>query len=650
MFPYHRLTILFQYIKNHNYSNASVLAELVNVTQRSIRSDILVLNDILKDYSLSIENERGKGYFLKIGDNILYNEFLDSLSEDDKIDFSDCTQRSCYLIKQILSNKDWLAVQDLCDLIFVGKTTILKNLKEVDLICHKYDLKLEMQGAKEVRIFGSEQNKRKLIISEIIQPSHNQQTYTFTNREKNLFKDLDYELVRTLTNDFLKDNNFEANDCNRHNLILHICLALFRIKHDFAITSPNTIIIDNELARIVNPFFNALEKEFDCSINQNERNYLNSRFIANANINIHPLDKQRVIFLVDKTIELIQKYYSFNLSNDNILKEDLFHHYFSILSSNRFQINKRNPLLYTLKTNFALAFDVTLTSVSEAFNIININLSEDEIGYIALHIGAAIERCFSGNIAKKNVYIVTGNGNAAGRMLEARIHNYFKDKLQIKDILTISEYEELTNKQLDDIDFIITTSVINSSRVQTILVDLALSRNDVETISFEINRLSDKKYAQVKKYFKEECFMHLKSVNDKNELLKMMCDNLQAQACVNDEFFESILKRESLSNTAMNDKFALPHPMFLQAKKNCVGVAILDEAVKWSNEGSANIIFLLALHKEENLEIEHLYDLFIQIINNHDLENKIIGAKDFDEFMKILADAFKNLDNNSINL
>lgn len=69
-----------------------------------------------------------------------------------------------------------------------------------------------------------------------------------------------------------------------------------------------------------------------------------------------------------------------------------FLHFKSILNTKSFALNKRNPLLNTIKTNFPLAFDITLTCTAKIFNKPPYILTEDEVGYVSLHIGAAIER------------------------------------------------------------------------------------------------------------------------------------------------------------------------------------------------------------------------------------------------------------------
>ena len=75
-------------------------------------------------------------------------------------------------------------------------------------------------------------------------------------------------------------------------------------------------------------------------------------------------------------------------------------------------LENKNPLLNTIKTNYPLPFEISKTILSQSSNIVT--FPEDDIGYIALHIGAAIERCFSGSIKKKCVWFRTSNSTYVG--------------------------------------------------------------------------------------------------------------------------------------------------------------------------------------------------------------------------------------------
>lgn len=86
----------------------------------------------------------------------------------------------------------------------------------------------------------------------------------------------------------------------------------------------------------------------------------------------------------------------------------------------------------------------------------------------------------------------------------------------------------------------------------------------------------------------------------------------------------------------MNDVFALPHPLNVFAKQTKVAVAILDEPLKWNGDETVRIVFLLAIKNGDSLNMEHLYDVFIELVNNTKFQREVMCSKTYDQFIKTL--------------
>lgn len=67
-------------------------------------------------------------------------------------------------------------------------------------------------------------------------------------------------------------------------------------------------------------------------------------------------------------------------------------------------------------------------------------------------------------------------------------------------------------------------------------------------------------------------------------------------------------------------------------------VAILDEPISWNNNHeSVQIIFMISIKVGEQQDIEHLYVLFIEIVNNKKLQQDIIHAKTYEQFISVIS-------------
>ena len=80
------------------------------------------------------------------------------------------------------------------------------------------------------------------------------------------------------------------------------------------------------------------------------------------------------------------------------------------------------------------------------------------------------------------------------------------------------------------------------------------------------------------------------------------------------------------------------HYHILCAKDTKVAVAIIDKPLTWYQQDTVQIIFLLAIKQGDQQDIEHLYDIFIEIVNNAKLQQSIIHSYNYDSFINNLLE------------
>lgn len=640
MFPYNRLNEIFDYIRQNDLVSAKHLSSLLKITERTIRSDIQTINEIIKDNGAQLKLKRKAGYYIEINDQEKYHTFLSSLKQiktsNPELDTSQ--DRIKYLLNLLLYSDEYMTLDDLADNIYVSKNTLQNYIKTLKNIFSKYNLEYISKTNVGVKVIGNEDDKRKCLVENVL--SFNFQNYVtgFTKEEYTLFEGIDLDLLKQIISNKLKKAQIKTNDFNFKNLVIHFALMISRIQFDCYINTNNTIKIDDNYTDFIDDITLEIENTFNITISEGEKKYLYSHLVANTQLNDLVDNDNKIKELVEELLNNIYLDYNFDLRKDEILAHDLFLHFKSILNTKSFALNKRNPLLNTIKTNFPLAFDITLTCTAKIFNKPPYTLTEDEVGYVSLHIGAAIERCFSGSLQNKSVILVCGSGQATTRMLEARLNVFFKDKITIVRKASYNEFINYTKRELLNIDFVISTIPLKSDYIPAITVDFALNNQDIEAISKFLTSISLNKMKKSNKFFDKNLFIHLDRIASKEALLKQMCQLMENQDIVDSDYFDYVMERENLAKTNMNEVFALPHPMRLCAKDTKVAVAIIDQPLTWYQHDTVQIVFLLAIKQGDQQDIEHLYDIFIEIVNNPKLQQSIIHSHNYDSFINNLLE------------
>lgn len=545
--------------------------------------------------------------------------------------FNSLDDRIKYILQKLLYSQDYVILDDLANEVFVSRNTLQNYIKPIKEILETYNLIYVSKPNLGVKVFGNEKDKRECLLNEILCKDTPTYIIGFTKEEQMLFRDIDLFEIQTLVNQLLNKHDIHASDYDRKNLIMHCALMISRVKTENYIPFDVQFPIQDDIYELIEQLCIQLENKFDIQITSGEKQYIYLHIASNTHMNIYSVNTVKLQNQITKLLEVIYEEYNFDLRQDAILKKDLFNHFSSILSSKNIYMNKKNPLLNTIKTNFPLPFEITLTSTAKVFSEA---LTEDEIGYISLHIGAAIERCFTSMYQKKRVVLVCGSGIATTRMLEARLQTFFNSKIVIVNKIS---YAEFMHYDFANIDFVISTIPIQSDNIPVEIVDFTLKNTDIEKISKRLSHM-DKKANFVTKFFDKQLFLHKSNAVTKEDVLKELAHLLENQNIVSDTFIHSVLKRESIACTNLNDIFAIPHPMEACSKETKVAVAILDQPVEWNDKHEeVQIIFMISIKQGEQKQFEHLYDLFIEIVGNTKLQQDIVHSNSFEEFLYTIS-------------
>lgn len=640
MFPYQRLHDIFQFIYYNDMALPGKLASNLNISIRTLRSDIIVLNDILDVHGAKIKLKRGEGYYIEVINQKVFSIFLQSQinSAPKTIGLETTESRIRYLMNILILHNDYVSFEKMADAVFVSTTTLQNYLKSIYKTIEEYELEYISRPDRGVKIIGDEKNKRSCMINNLLHFHNKEYTSDFTNEEQFLFQNLDLiELNQMIADVFLLED-ISITDMNLKRLTIHIAIMYYRIRNDHYISFRKDFTIDPTFEDLLTTIIKILEDRYHIYINDGEKEYLYIHIISNADCNILAMSDGNVISLISKFLDSIYQDYNFDLRDDKILMEDLSKHMKSILSTKSLNLEKKNPLINTIRNNFPLPFEITLTCIRKAFEDLPFVLTEDDAGYIALHIGAAIERCFSGKYEAKKVILVSDGSHATARILEARLQNYYSNKIEILMICSCSQIESIPIEQLNEIDFIISTTSLKITTCPVIIVDFALKKQDIEAISKMLNTIANNKWKKTVQFFDEMLFIKKHDVASKEVILEELCTMLYNQRIIEDDFLESVIEREDIAKTNINEVFALPHAMKLCANETKVAVAILEEPVYWHKEETVQIIFLLATKQNEQANIEHLYDIVVEIVNNTALQKRIMKCTDYATFKHILSD------------
>ncbi|MFQ1013342.1 BglG family transcription antiterminator [Gilliamella apicola] len=637
-FSYQRLDDLFDFfLLKKEPILIKDIASTINVSERTIRTDISNLNDYLIDKNAKIKLIRQKGYILDCEDEKKIIDWWGNFNKTEGYSLlGSLKERQNYLFALLLNEQKYYSVYELMEHLCISKNTLYMYLKNIRKTLSNYNLKLINNTNTGFKVIGTEYDKRKAILDLFLINDLQSYLVGFTDLEKLFLTNIDLDLLNTLESKYLYSLQLLNSDFYHKNIISTIALAIARVKEGLTINEISIEVpklMDHALDAIY-LFLKEIENSFSITLPINEINY----FILTLSINVprliknpknHPSESS---IIVDELLTSIYETSNLNWTKDKILFEDLVNHIENFIKISSIDKERKNPILSTIINSFPFAYSLSLTHLGVIGKKYNIFFSEDEVGYIALHIAGAIER-HKAKTQQLNVIIVCGGGFAMSKIIESKINKKFPNKFNIKKTYSYAEFQ-LSN--ISDIDLTITTLPFTQENTPTIYIDMSNIDKAIDDLKYYLT--DDQINNNVMQLFNPENFYYFDTDKlSKKDLLVKMAVDLEKQNIVSEDFVSSVLERESLQTTLINDVIAIPHSMTMSANRSRVSVAIFPNGIQWEKDKKCNFIFLLALSKTDNEITDNLYDLILNLIDDKAITKQLLKANTFYEFKNLLS-------------
>lgn len=608
------------------------LASALQVTSRTIRSDVKILTDKLQANGAYIALKRGKGYELIIDDYKYFRSFLQRAvagNEDDTIP-ADPSERMEYMLRRLLLSEDYIKIEHFVKELYISETSIKNGLKEVKKILRRFNLDLEKRPNYGLKIVGSEA-KMRICMAEFVFHSDHQPYQVLPAHE--------LEKIAEILLKHTKEASILLSDIGKSNLITHIAIACKRILDDNYVSMPEkeleAIMAEKEYS-VAKLIVKDLQTSLGTAFPEAEVAYIAVHLLGTKIISYQPAAEINILDMIEKDIlELSKKLLNeaeqvmqLGISTDEELIYGLCLHLKPSINRYKFGLSIRNPMLKEIIKNYPVAFDAAISMAEKLKQETGMEINQDEIGYIALHIGAAMERKKAKGKAKRCL-IVCATGVASAQLLYHKLQATFGSKLQIVGTANVFDMHKY---DLGSLDFIISTIPIQK-RLTVPIIDVNTILRDEDIARLE--NLVIENIGSVLKYIRPELTFFQQDLKSKEEVLRFLCTNMERLEDIPDNFQELVEEREQIAPTGFGTMVAIPHPIRPVTKKTIWAVCTLKRPVQWG-DSRVQFICLLSVQKEYKKDLQKMYQLLVKISGNAALVERLVKVSSYEEFVSIL--------------
>lgn len=643
--------------KNSSYMTYTEIAEQMNVSSGTVRNDIAVIKESLSLANAgTIETKPHIGIRLVRSDSEALQR-LESEKEDNDRDIF-------FFILRYLFKKDTLTAQKLSQQYYLSRNSTDRIVEQAHTWLSENRIVFERRRGKGISIKYSEFNYRAAFVNfaaeftDLFSQSAPQRV-----SPSSLLSDTDYTAVCAALDGFDPSPaaaavtalerefgiKFDYPSGLRLTLMLSLCVLRYRKGNTVSMPQLYSCPVSGESDKIMaERLAQMLESSLGLTLPESERKFIEFAAAVSEISEFDSEDARRRMEVMNvglcrltvKSANLISEIAGVDLRDDKFFIRHLFLQLRVTTARLSYGIVFRNRLLGTIKVKYPnmMAAAWLLGNVFE--KELSLEINEHEVGFLALHIGGAIER----RLSAVSACIVCDYGIGISQLLREKINRAIPE-LRITEVYSARDMRSIKS---DPCDFIITTVSLDGYRLNrsAITVGHLLSAADVSAIEAQMKSVEKKRRGNLKKimpsktlFHRDLIFPHCKAA-DKDELLHFLCSHLEIGGYVTEKFEKSVFERESSTSTGIGNGIAIPHGLSEYVNCSAAVFASLDKPIDWDGEDAVDAVFLLAfdLNEDDNVkaDIIEFYKSVVSFTEDNTQCRKLKELTDKDELIKIL--------------
>ena len=642
--------------KDRSFMTFGDIAEQMNVSVKTVRNDIAVIRDALSDASAgTIETKPHAGVRLISNEELLKNLKTENDEDDREISF--------FIIRHLFKENS-LTAQKLAERYYLGRAELDRILEKTAEWFSENRIVFERRRGKGISIRYSEFNYRMALLNfceeyadmyaELIQQRDAEYGIAASVEYTAICAALDgfdaapaVQAIIELENDF----GIKFNYVSGVRLLFMTSACIVRTKKNAILEMPlvSKCAADGESDKVMSTALaEKLEKKFNVKLTGQEKKYLEFAITISEIQEFKSEEARHKIEVMNtelcrltvKIVNLISDIAEVDLTGDKFFVRHMFLQIKVIIARLKYGIVLKNRLLGQIKEKYPnmMAAAWLLGNVFE--KELKLEINENEVGYIALHIGGAIER----HLSDLSACIVCDYGIGISQILREKIGRSIPE-LRITGIFSGRDMRSIKSELCD---FIITTIPLDGYRLNhdVVTVGHLLDETDIKAIEEQMRKARAKHSGAIKSIspskslFSRELIFPKLFVKNKEELLKMICSKLELMGYVTGEFEKSVFEREKCASTDIGKGFAVPHGLSEYVNHSVAAFASLAEPIEWNAGGEMiDSVFLLAFDLDEGEEakknIIEFYKSVVSFMENEEKCHELRSLTKEEEIIKI---------------
>lgn len=598
----------------------------LKVSLRTIQSEIAAIN---KELPLILSSN--KGYQIITENYWQLSAAFPDFKEND----------SHAILRRLLFSNVPLQIDELAESFYFSTSSMERRLRGLKPLLEQFQLTLCRKNSC-IRLMGNECDKRRLlnqlILDEINPAFQNVQNLSL------YFPDLDVERIRLIILDAIHKYDCIIENAYYNNVLVNITIALYRMRFHYYVQGEvrhSELQSSTEYA-IAREICHQYTLHCQISPSENDVIYLATLLegqlkAKSSHVPSHPVPdslSEQFVSALNQILTDVFHYYMLDIDYSDYLHGFALHVNEMLKRARNTQATS-NDNLRSIKKNCPFIHDVAVSIAEKLEELYHVEISDPEIGYISIHIGYLIEAATQ-NSEQVSVLLVCNDYHNISERIEKNLLSDFHN------LIHLQVYHPEALHTLYDIpaDLIITTQPLQPAGRRLLPISPFYTDTDRAQVDEALHTcLREKHLLRISRLFasfsNENLFFKTDDFHSKEEVIRFLGQAATDFGLVDQDFTDSVLKRERISSTCFFDTFAIPHAIEMNAKKTMVCILVSPKGIAW-NENLIHIVLMITVHPSDRKKFMELYNGIVRTLERPDKVQQLIAAETYSDFIHTL--------------
>ncbi|EAC5533026.1 BglG family transcription antiterminator [Listeria monocytogenes] len=628
--------ILSTLYNENNWLLGKKLADLFQISDRTIRNDIRVIKESIGDDFIFTSKKLGYAYNME-------KPFPIDVEAETGFE----QNRMAQLIQQLLV-EEGVDIYEYGAETFTSESTIQRDIQwlrgyfeqllGLDVVIHSSDGVYAISASPTTKM---ELLNRIATLDEGLK----------TNLLTNCFPEINHEKIRQILLEMIHQHKIVLKYFDETILLAQLIYgSAFFQKHAEQQTS----------TKIANPFlkqlFDTIQQEMGYQISAEMKQFIVSEYEKIVAMNhfenqvttkmVLEGELYQEILLI---LEEIKHVYLIDFTADLDVTSDMTKHIFIALERAKRGIVIKNQVTHIITQQYSYLLDIAIFIGEKLLERLGVILNQEEIILLVMYLYQYYRKIEAKHQLNQVVRIalIVLEGKAAMYYLREQLAEVLRPvNAEVIEITDNSQCQLLLAENID-VDLCISTKKIDlPAEVPCIILANNIGLIEEVTIKKQLSATVEankmKKFAYIKeKYLHEELFLTDYAYEQKYNAIEFLSQYCIDKEYVPERFTEKLYNREQLFSTAIPTGIALPHPIKNVARKSGIFICILKKPCAWDTH-KVSLIMIPMIEELDGAEAPLINDFLSIIASNKSYVEQISACSTYRECVELLQTIYNN--------